>query len=83
MYLSIDGSITPWKKASIAEKLDNYPETYLIVNSKTSDFLKQNKLTEIPRYMIFDKKGRLTHANAPHVESGEVGLLLTRLADKL
>lgn len=82
VYLSIDGSITPWKKASTAEKLANYSENYLIVNAKTSDFLKQNKLSSIPRYMIFDKTGRLTHANAPRVESGGVGLLLTTLADK-
>lgn len=82
VYLSIDASITPWKKASTAEKLDNHAENYLVVNTNTSDFLKQNKLSSIPRYMIFDKTGRLTHANAPRVESGGVGLLLTTLADK-
>ncbi|MBU1822409.1 MAG: TlpA family protein disulfide reductase [Bacteroidetes bacterium] len=82
VYLSIDGSITPWQRASTAENLAKYPENYLIVNSQTSDFLKQNKLSEIPRYMIFDKTGRLTHARAPRVESGEVGLLLSALADK-
>ena len=82
VYLSIDGSITPWKRASTAENLDKYPDNYLVVNSKTSEFLKQNKLSEIPRYMIFDKTGRLTHANASRVESGGTGLLLTQLADK-
>lgn len=82
VYLSIDGSIKPWQKASTAENLHNYAENYLIVNTSTSDFLKQNKLSSIPRYMIFDKTGRLTHANAPRVESGGVGLLLTSLADK-
>lgn len=82
VYLSIDGSIKPWQRASEAEKLGNYAENYLIVNSQTSDFLKQNKLSEIPRYMIFDKTGRLTHANAPRVESGKAGLLLTTLAAK-
>ena len=82
VYLSIDGSITPWKRASTAENLASYPNNYLVVNSKSSDFLKQNKLSSIPRYMIFDKTGRLTHANAPRVESGGTGLLLTTLADK-
>ncbi|MPR31797.1 TlpA family protein disulfide reductase [Salmonirosea aquatica] len=82
VYLSIDGSIKPWQKASEIEKLSKYAENYLIVNTSTSDFLKQNKLNTIPRYMIFDKTGRLTHANAPRVESGGVGLLLTSLAGK-
>ncbi len=82
VYLSIDGSIAPWKKASVAENLANYPDSYLVVNSQTSDFLKQNRLNEIPRYMIFDKTGRLTHAKAPRVETAEAGLLLARLADK-
>lgn len=82
VYLSIDGSISPWQKASTAENLTKYPDNYLVVNTNTSDFLKQNKLSSIPRYMIFDKTGRLTHANAPRVESSGVGLLLTTLADK-
>lgn len=82
VYLSIDSSVKPWQKASESENLDSYAENYLIVNTSTSDFLKQNKLNTIPRYMIFDKKGRLTHANAPRVESGGAGLLLTTLANK-
>lgn len=82
VYLSIDGSIKSWQKASEAERLSNYADNYLVVNTQTSTFLKQNKLSEIPRYMVFDKTGRLTHAKAPRVESGEVGLLLSTLADK-
>ena len=82
VYLSIDNNIKPWQNASIKEKLDIYPENYLIVNQKTSEFLKLNKLNSIPRYMIFDKSGRLTHANAPRVEMSTTGLLLNQLADK-
>lgn len=80
IYLSIDNTIYPWQTASVKEKLDKYADSYLIVNHKTSDFLKKNNLSEIPRYMIFDKTGRLIYANAPRVESRETGLLLTKLA---
>lgn len=82
IYLSIDNSPKAWRKASVKEKLSDYAENYLIINHETSEFLKQNKLTSIPRYMIFDKTGRLMHANAPRVESIEIGLLLTELAAK-
>ncbi|WP_247231951.1 TlpA disulfide reductase family protein [Telluribacter sp. SYSU D00476] len=82
VYLSIDGSPKPWQVASAKEKLDTYSENYLVVNAKASDFLKKQKVNTIPRYMIFDKTGRLTYANAPRVESGETGLLLTQLAAK-
>ncbi|HEV7347141.1 TlpA disulfide reductase family protein [Telluribacter sp.] len=82
VYLSIDNSTKPWLTASAQEKLDKYPENYLVVNHKASEFLRKHKLNEIPRYMIFDKTGRLTYANAPRVESSDIGLLLTQLADR-
>ncbi|GAB3162601.1 hypothetical protein GCM10027291_00610 [Telluribacter humicola] len=82
VYLSIDSSPKPWLTASTQEKLDKYPENYLVVNPKASEFLRKQKLNEIPRYMIFDKTGKVTYANAPRVESGDTGLLLTQLADR-
>lgn len=82
VYLSIDDNKTSWQKASVKEKLSDYRENYLIVNHRTSAFLKKAKLDAIPRYMIFDKSGRLMYPNAPRVEGKEIGLLLTQLARK-
>lgn len=72
VYLSMDSTIEPWQKAMIDEKLNNYSESYLIVNSETSNFLKKQNVSAIPRYMIFDKKGTLAFANAPSAESKEL-----------
>ncbi|OZI06857.1 hypothetical protein BWI93_17825 [Siphonobacter sp. BAB-5385] len=80
VYLSIDNQVKPWLAASMQEQLSDYPENYLIVNAQASDFIKATKVQAIPRYMIFDKKGKLTHANAPRVESKETAALLSKLA---
>lgn len=80
VYLSIDKTLKPWQAASAQEKLDTHQENYLVVNYQTSDFMKQQKLTSIPRYMIFDKQGKLAYANAPRVESKNLSALLTGLA---
>lgn len=72
VYLSMDSAIEPWQKAMIDEKINNYSESYLIVNSETSNFLKKQNVSAIPRYMIFDKKGILAFTNAPSAESKEL-----------
>jgi thiol-disulfide isomerase/thioredoxin len=72
VYLSMDSTIDPWQKALIDENLNSYAESYLIVNSETSNFLKKQNVSAIPRYMIFDRKGALAFANAPSAESKEL-----------
>ncbi len=72
VYLSIDSTIDPWQKAMVDENLDTYSESYLIVNSESSNFLKKQNVSSIPRYMIFDRKGTLAFANAPSAESKEL-----------
>ncbi|NBB28219.1 TlpA disulfide reductase family protein [Cellulophaga sp. BC115SP] len=78
-YLSIDNSPQPWIKAMNAEGLSNYAESYLVINTKTSNFLKKQNVSAIPRYMIFDKKGVLAFANAPSAESKELEATFEKL----
>ncbi len=80
VYLSIDRTIQPWQTASAKEKLDSYTDNYLLVNYEASSFVKQQNLREIPRYMIFDKQGKLAYARAPQVESKDLMPLLLRIA---
>jgi thiol-disulfide isomerase/thioredoxin len=81
VYLSIDKTITPWQSANEKEGLGNYPETYLVTESVGSKkFWSEQKLNTIPRYMIFDKLGKLVFGNAPRVESKELKSLLLKLA---
>ncbi len=79
VYLSMDSTIEPWEKAMADEKLNNYSESYLIVNSETSNFLKKQNVSTIPRYMIFDKMGKLAFANAPNAESKELESTFAKL----
>lgn len=80
IYLSIDKSFEAWSKASEKEKLNTYSSSFLVVNAMDAEFMKQQKLNSIPRYMIFDKQGKLVYSNAPRVESKELAALLTKLA---
>jgi thiol-disulfide isomerase/thioredoxin len=79
VYLSMDNTVEPWQKAMLDEKLNNYSESYLIVNSETSNFLKKQNVSAIPRYMIFDKMGKLAFANAPNAESKELESTFAKL----
>lgn len=80
VYLSIDKAPAPWRAATDQENLTDYRESYLVVNYQTAAFLKQQKLTTIPRYMLFDKAGRLVQATAPGAESERLAHLLADLA---
>ena len=82
VYLSIDESMGKWDKAAQQENLQGYTHSYLALNQATSAFIRQQKVSSIPRYMIFDKKGQLVYPNAPRVESNELSSLLKNLAAK-
>ncbi len=71
-YISIDKDMDKWQKAASTEELENYPNSYLVLNTEASDFLKKIKLTEIPRYLLFDKSGKLIHQNAYGPESQSI-----------
>lgn len=80
VYLSIDDTAKPWAQATTKEKLDAYPDNYLVANWEASEFIKTHKINAIPRYMIFDRKGSLVYANAPGVENQDAEDLLKKLA---
>ena len=80
IYLSTDTLFESWFKASDKETLNTY--SYLIINTSSSEFMKKQKINAIPRYMIFDKLGKLVYANAPNVESKDLVSLLTNLANQ-
>ncbi len=82
VYLSIDKSFEAWAKASEKEKLVTYPNNFIIANVNNSEFIKQQKVNSIPRYMIFDKQGKLVYANAPNVENKGLAELLVKLANQ-
>lgn len=81
VYLSIDKGFEDWKKASLAEDINDYVESYLITNPEVSDFMRKYKIATIPRYMIFDKQGNMLYENAMSPESKQIIELLNKLAN--
>jgi hypothetical protein len=53
--------------------------TYLLLNASKTSFYKQYNINEIPRYLLFDKQGKIINDNT--AAPGETAL--TTLLDKL
>ena len=70
LYLSIDASFDSWVKANDYEKLEN--NSYLILNNKTALFLKELELSYVPRYLIYDKSGKLVKDYASGPNTNEI-----------
>jgi thiol-disulfide isomerase/thioredoxin len=65
LYVSIDSDLPAWQKAVKEEGLELSSSNYLIANQKESGFVKQFKVSSIPRYLIYDKYGKLITEAAP------------------
>ncbi|ESU23182.1 hypothetical protein FEDK69T_13340 [Flavobacterium enshiense DK69] len=63
LYLSTDDNFEAWKKANAKENLAAGDSFYLL-NTKASEFIQKLNLKSIPRYVLFDKEGKLVNANA-------------------
>lgn len=78
IYISIDKNRTDWFNAYKEEKIDSYINNLLAINYPNSIFYKNLKLSSIPRYMLFDRKGRLVHKNAPSPDTKEIEILFKK-----
>lgn len=79
VYASIDDKVLAWKKAVKEEGLEKIDDNFLVINQKESFFVKKFKVNTIPRYIIFDKSGKLVDDNAPSPDSEEINILLDKL----
>lgn len=64
LYISIDEDTENWLKAVAQEKLDKN-NSYLLLHRDNAPFAKQYNISSIPRYMLFDKEGKVLMADAP------------------
>lgn len=72
IYVSIDTDFEKWRNASEKERLSDTENNLLSLNYPTATFYKELQLKTIPRYIIYDKRGKLVHQNAPSPESDEI-----------
>jgi len=78
IYLAFNDREKEWREAIQTLELDSNCENYFIVNPKTSKMIETLNITNIPRYMIYSKEGKLVNPNAPGPEGAEIRELLDR-----
>lgn len=72
VYFSIDDQAGKWKRAAEEEGLSSYQDNYRITNRRISMLMENLDIQAIPRYLLFDKDGKLLHRNAPGPDSPEL-----------
>ncbi len=65
IYLAYNDKEEHWRSSIDKYKLNTFAENYIIENNKSSHILEQLQLTTIPRYLIFNRNGKLVESNAP------------------
>lgn len=74
VYLALNDEADAWRKAMERHQVQTH--SYLVTNSKSSNFVTGHKITSIPRYMIIDKNGKMHNPDAPRPSSAEIRYLL-------
>lgn len=66
IFISIDNNLKSWTNSQHRLLLNKDDRSFLMANTKESKLIRSLKLTSVPRYIIFNKKGRLINPNAPN-----------------
>lgn len=72
IYVSIDDDFEKWKKASEKEGILFDKNNLLAVNYPDASFYKNLQLKSIPRYLVYNKKGKLVHQKSPSPNTDEI-----------
>jgi len=81
IYLSTDDNVGKWAKANKRINLSDGNNSFLILNHKNSDWLKEIGLHEIPRYLILTQ-GEVFYENAPGPGTKEIKRVFNNLLKK-
>lgn len=77
IFFSIDGGSEDWQKA-----MDSYPDmlnkdnSFLLTRKNHLEIIDKLKLNTIPRYLLFDKEGKVITVNAPRPSSNDIETLI-------
>ncbi|NWJ50310.1 MAG: redoxin family protein [Bacteroidetes bacterium] len=63
IYISMDVKLADWKEC--IQKIGLNENNYVIRNPKSSKMLEELEIYPIPRYLLYNKQGKLVHKNAP------------------
>lgn len=73
VYLNALERIEAWRSFSKSGMISEVKHNYRITNFTTAPFTKTLALSSFPRYLLFDKQGRLCNAFAPEPGKGLEG----------
>ncbi|MDR0660671.1 MAG: hypothetical protein LBG19_07705 [Prevotellaceae bacterium] len=78
VYLAFNDEEKAWKNAVKKFEVDCLSESYFITNSKTSQLIVDLEVKSIPRYLLYNKLGKLVHKKAPDAKEEEIRTLLNQ-----
>ena len=81
-YISMDENPEAWAKASQRLGFDSLAHSYRISNRRTSLFLEEMDISTIPRYLIYDRAGKLVYPRAPGPDDARIEQILRDLAEE-
>jgi len=79
VYLAYKDKAKAWKRALKGVDLVDEENSYLIKNNRTSMLLESLNVKRIPRFMIFNKEGKLVLKNAPRPGTKKIRKILNKL----
>ncbi|MCT4699663.1 TlpA family protein disulfide reductase [Tenacibaculum haliotis] len=78
IYVSIDKDFKKWENASKEEQLYLNYNSFFALNYPNANFYKELSLKSIPRYLLYDKNGKLIHKKAPSPVGDEIKQLIEK-----
>lgn len=78
LAVSLDRDAFSWRDAIYKQEILAW-NNYLLLDAPKTSFYKKNGINEIPRYIIFDKEGKVMNANAPSPSEPALTVLLDKL----
>lgn len=80
VFLSIDETADGWKQSEWKYKLGE--NSFWVKNEANQEFLEALAIKTIPRYLIYNKQGKLVHRNAPGPSSTDIRDLLNQYIEE-
>lgn len=83
IFFSIDDESKDWQKA-----MDSYPDmlnknnSFLLTRNDHLEMIDKLKLNTIPRYLLFDKQGKVITVDAPRPSSNDIEILINDYSSK-
>jgi thiol-disulfide isomerase/thioredoxin len=78
LNVSVDRGVPEWHMRLHQLHIDSLTN-YLLLNQDSATLIKQIGLTTIPKYLLYDKQGRIINADAPPPSDLELGEILDKL----